>query len=189
LYRGLTTGKDLLVAIVDENDSGVVAGSNVLLHEWVDQSAGVHIDITPGVCPSVVNPQMQDLMTVALLGSPSFYVEDVDVESLQFENVAPTQVQYQDASQPAEDVDCPCSDGGGDGYLDLVLRFRVQDVVGDGVASGQEETRELTLSGKLKNGSPFEATNCVLISNADRPVQLPNDILSPAPTESIDPEN
>ena len=130
LYRGQKPGRDLLIAVVGDGD-GAVAGSNVLIHSWVELAQGAFIDISPGVCPSTVEIGLQDLITVALVGTEDFDVEDVDITSLYLGNAAPTRVQYRDVSRPGLGDDCACSDEGGDGLEDMLLQFKIQDLLSD----------------------------------------------------------
>jgi len=177
LYRGVSPGTDLMVAVVDEGGSAV-AGSNVILYEWVEQMHAA-IDIEPGVCPSTYDPRMQDLITVALLGSEHFKVSDVDEASLYLENAVPVRVQYQDISQPGDGVDCPCSSDGRDGYEDIVMLFRIQDLFVDVSGLSGTDTQKLTLTGSLKTGAGFEATNCVVVSSSTSTTTVPDNILVP----------
>jgi hypothetical protein len=170
LYRGASKGTDLLVAVVNMGGT-TVAGSNVVLYEWTEE-VRAFIAIEPGACPASVDARMQDAMTVALLGTPHFNVSDVDAASLHLENAAPIRMDNQDLSQPGEGADCPCSREGGDGIDDLVMFFRIQDVFPDVAGITTAQTRELTLSGRFKNGSSFEATNCVVISSSPKTTTL-----------------
>ncbi len=188
LYRGNNAGRDLLIAVIgDDHDDGATAGSNVVIHEWVDVTLDVFFDIAPGVCPNAVELGIQDLVTVAVVGGEDFDVSDIDVTSLYLEDAAPTRVQYRDVSRPGTGGDCDCSNEGGDGFQDLVLQFRLSDVLADPSTVLENERRNWTLSGSVKSGTSFEAVNCVLISRtSEQPVQLPRDVLVPLSTESSD---
>jgi hypothetical protein len=177
LYRGVAAGTDLIVAVVDEGGSAV-AGSNVILYEWAEEMHAV-IDIEPGVCPSTFDPRMQDLLTVALLGTAHFKVRDVDEASLYLENAVPVRVQYQDISQPGDGVDCPCSSEGRDGFEDIVLLFRIQDLFVDVGGLSGSDSQQLTLTGSLKTGAGFEASNCVVVSSSASTTTVPDNILVP----------
>ena len=176
LYRGVSKGTDLIVAMISNKKGEVVAASNVMLYQWLEQ-VSAYIAIEPGRCPAVVDPRMQDVITVALVGKPHFVVDDVDATTLYLENAVPVRVQFQDISQPADGVDCPCSSAGRDGLDDIVMLFRIQDVFAQGSATSGNQT--LTLTGKLKNGSSFEASNCVLVQSSTSTTTVPNNILVP----------
>ena len=176
-YRGVKQGTDLIVAIVD-NAGSAVAGSNVILYEWVEEMHAV-IDIEPGLCPATFDSRMQDVITIALMGSEHFDVGEVESTSLYLQDAVPIRVQYQDISQPGDGVDCPCSSQGRDGYEDIVLLFRIQDLFADVNALPANQTQQLTLTGKFKSGSQFEATNCVVVSSSSSTTTVPNNILVP----------
>ncbi|MFQ5512601.1 MAG: hypothetical protein ACE5EO_12210 [Candidatus Krumholzibacteriia bacterium] len=183
-FRGQRAGRDLLVAVVADS-TGAVAGSNVLFHEWLEAASRALIDIAPAVCPNVVNPDLQDLLTIALVGTDGFDVARVDAASLVLDDTPPVQVQYRDVSRPGEGGDCPCSDAGGDGIQDMVLRFRIEhlDDLKEAVA---QTTHRLTLSGRFETGERFEAENCVTLSRSQgRSIELPQTVLTPL-TETID---
>ena len=190
LYRGKNAGRDLLIAVIgDDHDDGATAGSNTLIHEWVDVMFDVFFDIAPGVCPNAVELGIQDVVTVAVVGGENFDVSDIDVTSLYLQDAAPTRVQYRDVSRPGDGGDCDCSAAGGDGFQDLVLQFRLSEVLTDPSTVLDNERRNWTLSGSVKSGTSFEAVNCVLISRtSEQPVQLPDDVLVPLSTETTDSE-
>jgi len=177
LYRGTARGTDLIVAMVD-NGGSAVAGSNVVLYEWVDEMRAL-IDIEPGSCPSTFDPRMQDVVTVALLGTEHFDVNDVDATSLYLENAVPIRVQYQDISQPGDGVDCPCSASGRDGREDIVMLFRITDLFANPNGLSGNQTQQLTLTGTLDSGSSFEASNCVVVSGSSNTTTVPNNVLIP----------
>jgi len=176
-YRGVKQGTDLIVAIVD-NAGNAVAGSNVILYDWVEEMHAM-IDIEPGVCPATFDPRMQDVITIALLGTEHFDVGEVESTSLYLQNAVPIRVQYQDISQPGDGVDCPCSGQGRDGYEDIVLLFRIQDLFADVSALSANQSQQLRLTGKFTSGSPFEATNCVVVSSSASTTTVPNNVLVP----------
>ena len=126
---------------------------------------------------------------MALVGTEDFDVEDVDITSLYLGNAAPTRVQYRDVSRPGLGDDCACSDEGGDGLEDMLLQFKIQDLLPDPASVADGETRRVTLTGTFKTGLSFEATNCVQFVKAnDGPIQLPEEILVPVTTETVDSE-
>jgi hypothetical protein len=186
LYRGKNPGRDLLVAVIGDED-GVVAGSNPIICQWVEETLDVFVDIAPGVCPNAVDIGMQDLVTVALVGTELFDVESVDVTSLYLEDAAPTRIQYRDVSRPGDGSECACTSDGGDGFQDVILQFRISDVLPDAESIIGEENRTWTLAGTTKDGTSFEASNCVEISRASgQAVELQDDVLSPMSTETSD---
>lgn len=94
----------------------------------------IEIDIKPGSYPNSINPNSKGVIPVAILGSASFDVTDVDVTSLEFgPNGAAPVHDLTDPDVYAEHL----QDVNGDGFVDLVSHYRTQDtgiVAGDTVA-------------------------------------------------------
>lgn len=180
LYSGVSEGTDVIVATLDDGSGKTVAASNALLYDWV-QEVNAYLAIEPGTCPAIVDPRMQDVITVALVGTPHFVVDDVDATSLYLQDAVPIRVQYQDMSSPADGVDCPCSSQGRDGLDDIVMLFRFQDVFAQGGDPSGRQTLKLT--GKFKTGSSFEAVNCVLVQRSTSTTTVPGKSNVLVPTE------
>jgi hypothetical protein len=87
---------------------------------------------------------------------------DIDIDTILLEGVAPTQIRYKDETAPVVDEqECGCHSKKKDGYVDLSLKFKTQDVV---VALGEVvdgETWMLHLTGNLKDGTPIEGADCI----------------------------
>ncbi len=92
----------------------------------------VDVDVKPQSCPNPLNVRSKGVLPVAVLGTDTFDVLDVDVTAVKLLGVEPILklTSYEDVSTPVEDVaECECTDAGPDGYLDLVLHFDTQEVV------------------------------------------------------------
>jgi hypothetical protein len=122
----------------------------------------VFIDVKPQSDPNCFNVNGSGVIPVAILGSDSFDVYDVDVSTLLF-NGSDVQVRgkkdktmchYEDVS--GDFVTYPT--GGPDGYLDLVCQFE------DDPTQWTTGQSEATLMGSLLDGTPFEATDEVCIT-------------------------
>lgn len=136
----------------------------------VSNAPAAYLDIKPGSCtnPLNINTPNSDnanggVIPAAVLGSEAFDVHEIDVSSLELEGAAPLRYKYGDVgAPPAEEGMCACSDAGPDGHLDLTLKFpRLEVIAALGPVSGANV--QLALTGRLKDGSAFELSDCVKI--------------------------
>jgi hypothetical protein len=122
------------------------------------------LDIKPTSCPNPLNPRSQGRLPVAILGTADFDVTDIDVSTILLEGVAPVRFAYEDVAAPVVDGEaCECDTLGADGFMDLTLKFRTQDIVAALGPVAVGDVIELTLTGELNDGTLFEATDCVII--------------------------
>ena len=122
---------------------------------------GVSLDIKPGSCPNPINREPLGLLPAALLGTAGFDVHNVDLSSLRLEGVAPIRSGYADVAAPFAGEVCGCSTGGPDGFLDLTLKFRAQDII-SAIGPSPSGGRVLTLTGRLLDGTAIEGLDCVI---------------------------
>ena len=123
----------------------------------------VEIDIKPGSCPNPLNTKSKGVLPVAILGTEEFDVTQINPATIQLEGVSPLRWNLEDVATPFDGEPCECHELGGDGWFDLTLKFRTQDIVamlGD-VNDGDEVV--LTLTGELYGGTPIEGQDCVWI--------------------------
>jgi len=110
----------------------------------------VGIDIKPGSFPNSFNINGNGVIPVAVLGSDTLDVTEIDVSTLKF---AGLDVRVKGNGDPQ----CSIKDTNGDGYDDLVCQF-VDDpdawIPDDGTAS---------LSGQLNDGTVFHGTDSINI--------------------------
>jgi hypothetical protein len=137
-----------------------------------------YLDIKPGSCPNSFNRTSQGVLPVALLGTDTFDVTDVDIDSLLLSradgvggSVAPHEgppgphTVVDDVASVFEGEPCECTEDGADGYDDLAIKFKSRDVADELDLDDFErgDTVELTLSGTLIDGTAFEADDCIRI--------------------------
>ena len=119
--------------------------------------ATVGIDIKPGSFPNSINLNDQGLLPVAILGSATLDVTTIDPASIYIGSVSLATRGLAKAPKLAfsyEDVN-------GDGYLDMMVFFKVQDLVTTGALTST--TAELTLAGYLYGGTGIAGTDSVRI--------------------------
>ena len=137
-----------------------------------------YLDIKPGSCPNPVNPRSNGVVSIAIVGSSSFDVTQIDVDSLTLARtdggggiVTPItgnhgpRVQTEDVATPFDGGQCACHELGGDGIDDLVLKFSTPELVEAlELASLQRSASVvLTVGGALMDGTEFEASDCIVI--------------------------
>lgn len=107
---------------------------------------GMAVDVRPGNATSPINPTRQGVVPVAILGSESFDVADVDVTTLAF---------GPDGATPVHDVGGHLADLNGDGYRDLLSHYPMRET---GLAPGDETA---CVTGTLFDGIPIEGCDSV----------------------------
>ena|GEM_PF-2883443 len=137
------------------------------------------VDIKPGSCPNPFNRTSHGVLPVALLGTDESDITQIDISSIRLSRadgiggeVAPNEGPpgphsvFEDVATPFAGAPCDCHDLEGDGFDDLSVKFRSDDVVEvlelEDLASGAEV--ELKVTGKLLNGIPFTiGSDCIMI--------------------------
>lgn len=110
----------------------------------------VYVDIRPGSNPNPLNVKSNGVLPVAILGTENFDVSRIGLDSICLAGVTPLRSDYEDVEES-------------DGYLDLALKFRTQDIVAAIGEVDDKDPIELDITGELVDGTPIEGSDWVLI--------------------------
>ncbi|MEN8238925.1 MAG: hypothetical protein ABFR53_06960 [Actinomycetota bacterium] len=131
----------------------------------------VPVDVHPTSCLNPFNVGQGGVTPVAVLGTADFDVTQIDPASVVLEGVAPLRWAYEDVATPFEPfigrVDAyDCTTEGPDGFLDLSLKYKSQELA---LAIGDVEDGDvlvLTLTGALLEefgGTPIIGEDVIVI--------------------------
>ncbi len=135
------------------------------------------LDIKPSSCPNSFNRNSNGVLPVALTGSGSFDVSEVDITTIELTradgvggSVSPHEgppgphTVIDDVATPFPGELCDCHEETSDGFDDLSMKFKSQDVVSALDLDGEDPGAliELCVSGNLNDGTPFgPACDCI----------------------------
>jgi hypothetical protein len=170
----IDTGDPDYIPDVNEKD---VEGNPRMVNKRIDMGAYeycelsfINVDIKPQACPNPLNIKSKGVMHVAVLGSEDVNVLEIDPASIQLAGASAIRSNYEDVATPVSDpCDCSCTTEGPDGYLDMTLKFRTQDIVKTICQLNDGDILPLLLTGELVDGIPIEGGDCVLVKGKIKP--------------------
>ena len=127
----------------------------------------VFVDQKPGSCPNSVNVNSHGFLPVAILGTATFDVNDIDITTLQAPGGEPNRIE----KISIEDVGTPfvglkfdqfdCNELGPDSFDDLIFKIPMEKIncLPDGVLG------ILSIEGTLLDGTPFQGSDLAIIIN------------------------
>lgn len=133
------------------------------------QTLPVLVDVKPTSCPNPINIGASGTITVAIVGTASFDVTEVDPSTVMLQGVAPLRSAFEDVTTPftgAFTSANSCTTAGPDGIPDLVLQFSnaaISAALGK-VKDGR--TLFLNLTGSLKaqfGSTPIAGSDVVVV--------------------------
>ena len=126
------------------------------------------VDVKPASWPNRLNPKSRGDLPTAVLGSETFDVTTIDPATIVLgmegdeDTVSPLRWNIEDVGTPFEGDPGDGHDLGADGFADLTLKFKMQDVVAAfDLWDLTAETIALTISGELADGTAFEGIDWV----------------------------
>jgi hypothetical protein len=109
-------------------------------------------------------------LAVAVLGPEDFDIREIDPATFKLScegvqaSVELLSWAYEDVATPFEGELCDCHTLGPDSYLDLTLKFKVQELVATlELADMAGETIPLILTGNLLDGTHIRGEDCVWV--------------------------
>ncbi len=137
----------------------------------------VYVDIKPGSCPNPINLGSKGVIPVAICTSADDFFDASTIdpstiiltrEGYEDVGVSPIRWSYEDIATPyMGDDECGCHDLNGDGYIDLSLKFKTQEVINAlNLSEEMGNTIPLIITGNLKeefDGLQIRGQDCVWI--------------------------
>ena len=164
-------GTDLVVGAIGDDDGNDAAGAAWILF----LEPGVitaDVDIKPGSCPNSFNRKSHGKLPVALVGTESFDVMDIDLGTVQLSRsdgvggfVDAILPAFEDAATVFDGELCDCHELGGDGVVDLSIKFPSPLVTSELQLDefSKNDLVPLDVTGVLLDGTAFRGSDCIRI--------------------------
>ncbi|MCH7680592.1 right-handed parallel beta-helix repeat-containing protein [candidate division KSB1 bacterium] len=127
----------------------------------------ISLDIKPQSCPNPLNTKSKGVLPVAILGSDELDVSSINPQSVSLAGVSPIRWGIEDVSTPIMERqdECDCTTDGADGFDDLTLKFKTQEIVAaiGSVNNGKEVV--LTITAELFDGTLLEGEDCIIVKS------------------------
>jgi len=169
------TGLSRLIGSPAVADGIVYVGNeNGKVYAFGEPWIPVYVDVKPVSWPNPLQLKDKGVLPAAICGTEDFDVTTVDPATIQLTleglgiGVSPLRWSYEDVATPYVGEPCGGHDLGADGYLDLTLKFKTQEVIAtlglDAYSDG--DVVILTLTGNLKaefGSTPIQGQDCIVI--------------------------
>ncbi|MEE9603375.1 MAG: PEP-CTERM sorting domain-containing protein, partial [Thermoguttaceae bacterium] len=126
------------------------------------------LDIKPGSWPNSVNPKSKGVLPVAVPGTETFDVTEIDPSTVMLsiegddDTLSPLRWAYEDVATPFVGELGEGHDLDGDGFDDLTLKFNMQELVeAFGLGDLTDEMVAFTIYGELTDGTAFEGIDWI----------------------------
>ena len=146
-------GQLLFRATFEDGTQGIFV-SNIAT---ISEPTIVPFDIKPGSFPNSVNLKSKGVLSVAILSTDEFDVNNVDIDTLLFGDP----LLIDNGGTAVSPLRSALEDVSGDELLDLTLKFSTADLVEHGALGF--DTVEGLLTGALLDGTPLEGTDSIRI--------------------------
>lgn len=138
----------------------------------------VFLDIKPQSCPNPLNLKSKGVLPVAILGTENFDVTDIEVLCVKLAGVSPIRSSFEDVTTPLANrqEECECNEEGPDGFVDLTLKFKTQEIVNALGEVSDGQMLPLTITGVLREeagGTAIRGLDCVRILKKGKQDRIP----------------
>ncbi|MHC4445653.1 MAG: HYR domain-containing protein [Planctomycetota bacterium] len=156
---------DTLVILTATDQAGNASSCQVT----ITVSLPLNLDIKPGGCPNPLNTNINNKgkLPVAILGTEDFDVNQIDLNTISIAGAVLPAImpKIEDVGTALNGQECECHELEGDGYADLVIHFSRRELI---LALGLDLMEPgaivpITVEGMLADGTPFAATDCVIL--------------------------